>query len=119
MVWSNKFYKIYKTKYRFVVIDVNDREVEERNWPGYVRDKVYRIREETGKLYIGKYDAENIDAIMGGRGDWFTAKLLRLIAKADVGNLEKIRRGFPAEVMLYEWWMKGSGEPMPERLEIR
>lgn len=39
---------------------------------------------------------------LGGDGDWFTAKLVRLIAKADSENRERLRQGFPDEVAAYE-----------------
>ncbi len=40
-----------------------------------------------------------------GSGDWFTIKLLTLIAKADGQNRERIRLGFPQEVEAYERWL--------------
>jgi len=51
-----------------------------------------------------EYDKANINAIMDGEGDWFSARLLRLFPKADLGNLERFRMGFPAHVALYEKW---------------
>lgn len=49
------------------------------------------------------------------KGDWFSAKLFDLIAKADVYNLEKIRKGFPEKVAAWEkyqregeFWSKGA-----------
>lgn len=53
---------------------------------------------------ISDYDRAHIDDIMWGHGDWFTAQLLRLCAKADWINLEKIRLGFPEVVECYEKW---------------
>lgn len=47
---------------------------------------------------MSEYDKKNIEGILHGEGTWFTAQLLRLIAKADSNNLEKIRKGFPEEV---------------------
>jgi len=38
------------------------------------------------------------EAFAGGRGDWFTVLLLRLIAKSDSVNREKLSFGFPVEV---------------------
>ena len=37
-----------------------------------------------------------------GDGDWFTAQLLRLIAKSDSTNRWKLARGFPVEVEAVE-----------------
>jgi hypothetical protein len=56
---------------------------------------------------ISDYDKEHIDDIIGGRGDWFTAQLLRLCAKADLRNLERIRLGFPEVVEAFEKWQLG------------
>ncbi len=49
-------------------------------------------------------------AAMGGYGHWFTSHLLRLIAKADKENRERIRLGFPDHVAAYERWTAGVGE---------
>lgn len=56
---------------------------------------------------MNEHDKAHIDDIMAGYGDWFTAELLRLIAKADAENRNKLRLGFPEEVAAYEWWYKG------------
>ena len=53
---------------------------------------------------ISEFDKEHVDEIMVGEGDWFTAQLLRLCAKADRRNLERIRQGFPEVVALFEKW---------------
>lgn len=44
----------------------------------------------------------DISAWQNGRGDWFTVRLLGLIANADLRNRERIRAGFPLEVEAYE-----------------
>ena len=49
----------------------------------------------------------DIPAWQNGNGDWFTIKLLSLIAKADLSNRERIRAGFPLEVTAYERWLNG------------
>ena len=59
---------------------------------------------------ISPYDRAHIADILAGDGDWFTAKLLRLIAKADLENRERIRRGFPEEVRAFEEWQLGGGD---------
>lgn len=60
---------------------------------------------------ISQHDKDNLGDILAGYGTWFTAELLRLIAKADDENLEKIRKGYPAEVEAYErWYYKDSYE---------
>lgn len=53
---------------------------------------------------ISDYDRMHIGDIVAGGGDWFTAQLLRLIAKADKSNREKLRVAFPDEVAAFEAW---------------
>lgn len=55
---------------------------------------------------LSEYDRSHMSAIMGGHGDWFTAQLLRLIAKADMQNRGRLRQAFPEEVELYERWCR-------------
>ena len=47
---------------------------------------------------MSEYDKQNIGLIIGGHGDWFTAKLIRLIRDADLSNRRKLFSVFPAEV---------------------
>ena len=56
---------------------------------------------------MSQWDKDNIEAIIHGHGDWFGAKLLRLIVKADSMNIEKLRLGFPEEVKIVEAWRRG------------
>jgi len=65
---------------------------------------------------MSQFDRENMDLIMSGGGDWFTAKLLRLCQKADAMNLERLRAGFPAEVRAYEAW---AGQGLPDEEILR
>lgn len=58
-------------------------------------------------MTLSKFDRENIPAIMGGHGDWFTAQLLRLVAKADNHHKAQLRMGFPEEVALVKAWQRG------------
>lgn len=67
---------------------------------------------------LSEYDRQNFHHVMVAE-TWFTAHLLRLIAKADNENRERIRKGFPEEVAAYEWWHgHGEGEPIPPREEL-
>lgn len=59
---------------------------------------------------MSPFDKENIAKIMDGHGDWFTAQLLRLIAKADVANRERLCAGFPDEVEAFHQWSEGGTE---------
>lgn len=56
---------------------------------------------------LSAYDREHVGTIIRGTGTWFSARLLRLIAQADCGNLERLRRGFPDHVAAYERWRDG------------
>jgi hypothetical protein len=58
-------------------------------------------------MTLSKYEREHVDAIMGGHGDWFTAQLMRLIAKADSHHRALLRKGFPEEVELVERYLHG------------
>ena len=58
-------------------------------------------------MTISDYDRARLDDIIHGEGTWFTAHLLRLCAKADPVNLERIRTAFPDEVEAYEGWRSG------------
>ena len=61
-------------------------------------------------MAMSEYDKKNIKGILFyGEGDYFTARLLRLINKADSSNREKLRLGFPEEVEAYESYMRGDG----------
>lgn len=53
---------------------------------------------------LSDYDRSNVGNIISGEGDWFSAELLRLIAKADVENREQLRVAFPDHVEAYEQW---------------
>ena len=54
---------------------------------------------------LTEFDKANIGNIVAGEGTWFTAQLLRLIAKADELNKYKLSRGFPEEVKAYNLWV--------------
>lgn len=58
---------------------------------------------------LTEYDKKHFADILAGNGDWFTAQLMRLIAKASHQNRELLRLGFPAEVAFYERWLRGDG----------
>lgn len=53
---------------------------------------------------ISEYDREHMADILAGHGDWFTAHLLRLIAKADALNRAKLRSVYTEEVEAFEEW---------------
>jgi hypothetical protein len=55
-------------------------------------------------MTISDYDRAHIGDIVAGRGDWFTAHLLRLCAKADGENLAKLAADFPDEVAAFLEW---------------
>lgn len=47
----------------------------------------------------------DIPAWQASGADWFTVRLLGLIAKADLTNRERLKLGFPEEVEAYERWL--------------
>lgn len=51
---------------------------------------------------MNDYDKDNISAILQGHGDWFTAQLMRLIAKADNYNRKRLFKAFPDVVTAVE-----------------
>ena len=53
------------------------------------------------------YDNDNIGPIIQGQGDWFTARLLRLIARADTSNKKKLAQVFPKEVAAVQTFQTG------------
>jgi len=55
---------------------------------------------------LSAHDDAHMEEILKGYGDWFSAKLLRLIAKADGQNMERIRLGFPEHVAAYERYVE-------------
>lgn len=56
------------------------------------------------------YDHEHMGDILAGHGNWFSAYLLRLIAKADVHNRERLRLAFPDHVQAYEAWLSSADD---------
>jgi hypothetical protein len=56
---------------------------------------------------LSSWDIDHLQDIFDGNGEWFTAQLMRLIAKADGVNLEKLRMAYPDEVRVYEEWHQG------------
>jgi len=51
---------------------------------------------------LSQFDRDNVEAILSGHGDWFTAQLMRLVVKADMKNRRLLTKGFPEEVALVE-----------------
>ena len=58
---------------------------------------------------LSEYDLQAFGDIVAGHGDWFTAELIRLVAKADESNRSRLRLAFPVEVRAYEAWFHGDG----------
>lgn len=64
---------------------------------------------------ITNHDKEHIEAIIAGSyGDWFTAKLLRVIKHADFENRARLRLGFPDEVDAVYRYEQGKPQKMEE-----
>jgi len=58
---------------------------------------------------LSPFDLANFSDIVAGKGDWFSAKLVRLIASADSENKERLRLAFPDHVGAYDDWYDGKG----------
>lgn len=56
-----------------------------------------------------EFDCRHIGQLVSGRGDWFSAHVFRLCAKADRVNLERIRLAFPEHVEAFEAWLRSDG----------
>lgn len=60
---------------------------------------------------LSPHDLAHIDDILidrsGRHFDWFSCHLLRLIAKADAKNRERLSRVYPNHVSAYEAWYAG------------
>jgi hypothetical protein len=59
---------------------------------------------------VNAYDKEKVSDILAGHGDWFTAKLMRLIASADMSNREKLYLSYPEEVDCVRRFQTGGRE---------
>lgn len=58
---------------------------------------------------MSDWDKEHLGEILSGYGDWFNARLLRLISKADRPEMEKLHQVFPRQVeLVYE---RQNGKP--------
>lgn len=58
------------------------------------------------------YDVNNISKLLSGEGDWFTARLLRLLPNADEGNLRKLGSVYPDVVC---WFLNHKHGGVPPR----
>jgi hypothetical protein len=56
---------------------------------------------------MNQFDKENVKSILLEEGDWFTANLFRLIAKADNNNRAKLFKAFPDEVDVVHKYLTG------------
>lgn len=64
---------------------------------------------------LSDHDRANIDAIMGGHGDWFSARLLRLIAKGDHRNRVLLGSIYPEHYEAFmQWYLDQSVPGVPE-----
>lgn len=57
---------------------------------------IKKMKEQPTQL--SEYDKEHIADIIHGRGDWFMAKLIRLICTADEQSKRQLYSGFPDAV---------------------
>lgn len=55
---------------------------------------------------LSSFDIDRLGHILAGEGDWFSADLLRLIAKADPQNRAALRTIYPQHVEAFEKWSR-------------
>lgn len=62
------------------------------------------------------YDFEHIPQILNdpARYDWFSAQLLRLMAKADEGNFRRLAEAFPEHAAAFQDWYHQQGFYAPK-----
>lgn len=66
---------------------------------------------------VSDFDKANVDKIMKGMGNWFSAEIFRLMGKADLTNRMKLATAFPE---IYEEWYKwnmGQKKEEPDLVE--
>jgi hypothetical protein len=63
------------------------------------------------RAFPSEFDRAHVGQILRGRGDWFSAHVLRLCAKTDRVNLERIRLAFPEHVEAYTAWRDSPLDP--------
>ena len=68
-------------------------------------------------MNMSNYDKQNVGKLLRGEGTWFTAHLLRVIAKADEHNLNKLRSAYPDEVAAVETYQQIEWIRRPHRKE--
>lgn len=67
---------------------------------------------------MSDWDMRNVGAVLDDpRKDWFTARLMRLIHKADAGVRDQLRRGFPEEVEAVERYEGAQKKPITELMD--
>ena len=59
---------------------------------------IKKMKEKEQPTQLSEYDKDHIPEILHGQGDWFMAKLCRLIASADKQSKRQIYAGFPDAV---------------------
>jgi len=60
--------------------------------------------------HLSRFDRESIDEILRGHGDWYSARLLRLIHKADATNRARLAEVYPEHVAAVRSWEVGRDE---------
>ena len=68
-------------------------------------------------MSMSDYDKKNVGKIIRGHGDWFTARLFRLICVADDKNRAKLFKAFPDEVDVVHKYKTGEAYEALEAME--
>lgn len=78
-----------------------------------LKEKVEELERLSGQEIVARpseFDRESIEHILKnpkGDADWFGAHVIRLVSRADLWQLERIRIIYPEHVAAYEEWYYG------------
>jgi hypothetical protein len=75
------------------------------------------LHELEGQDVISDYDRAHIGELVGGQGDWFTARLMHLIGHADLRNRARIRIAFPEEMAAFDEWYNATRDEKGSTIE--
>lgn len=71
-----------------------------------IRRQLENLRErEDESVPLSDYDKAHIGDLVAGEGNWFSAHLLRLIARADSTNRARLGLLYPEHVEAFEEWL--------------
>ncbi len=105
-----------------VVIQFADEvQIDRRRVAGAITEAMIALVGHAGVYSVGdvpamidppsEHDVEHLGDVLRA-GDWWSARLLQLIAKSDPAHLEALRAAAPAHVAAYEAWCAQPETPL-------